>query len=86
MKYMATYDLMESIRVTNEWLGSTAKAACSYPAFGLSANPMLAMTRAWGEVTERSFQRMAAKPDWNINSVVGADGRDHLIDIIPMVK
>ena len=86
MKYMATYDLMESIRVTNEWLGSTAKAACSYPAFGLSMNPFVQLTAAWGEVTERSFQRMQAKPDWNINSVVGGDGRDHLVDVIKMVE
>ncbi|RYH08903.1 polyhydroxyalkanoate depolymerase [Tropicimonas sp. IMCC6043] len=86
MKYMATYDLMESIRVTNEWLGSTAKAVCSYPAFGLSINPLIQLTAAWGEVTERSFARMASKPDWGINSVVGADGRDHLVDVIPMVK
>jgi poly(3-hydroxybutyrate) depolymerase len=86
MKYMATYDLMESIRVTNAWLGSTAKAACSYPAFGLSMNPLLHMTAAWGEVTERSFQRMSSKPDWNIHSVVGTDGRDHLVDIITEIK
>ncbi|WP_068109907.1 polyhydroxyalkanoate depolymerase [Tropicimonas marinistellae] len=86
MKHMMTYDLMESIRVTNEWLGSTAKAACSYPVFGLSVSPWIQMTAAWGEVTERSFQRMVAKPDWNINSVVGADGRDHLVDVIAEVE
>ncbi|MFV0360562.1 polyhydroxyalkanoate depolymerase, partial [Tropicimonas sp.] len=85
MKYMATYDLMEAVRVTNEWLGSTAKAACSHPVFGLSVNPFLKLTEAWGEVTERSFQRMTAKPDWNISSVVGEDGRDHLVDIIKVI-
>ena len=58
MKYMATYDLMESIRNTNEWMGATARAMASYPAFSLSMNPMLQMTAAWGEVAERSFRRM----------------------------
>ena len=29
MKYMMTYDLMESIRNTNQWLGATARAALS---------------------------------------------------------
>ncbi|MBU0642274.1 MAG: polyhydroxyalkanoate depolymerase, partial [Alphaproteobacteria bacterium] len=31
--------------------------------------------------TERSFSRMAVKPDWGIQSVVGEDGRDHIVDI-----
>ena len=31
MKYMATYDLMESIRNTNEWMGATARAMASLP-------------------------------------------------------
>ena len=81
MKYMVTYDLMESIRVTNQWLGASAKAMFSYPAFGLTTNPLAQLTAAWGEVTERSFARMVAKPDWNIASVVGEDGRDHLVNI-----
>ena len=49
MKYMMTYDLMESARNTNEWLGATARAMASYPAFALSMNPMLQLTAAWGE-------------------------------------
>ncbi len=86
MRYMATYDLLESLRLTNEWFGSTAKAICSQPVLGLSANPFISLVAAWGEVTERSFRRMQAKPDWNINSVVGEDGRDHLVDVIHMIK
>ncbi|MEM9247860.1 MAG: polyhydroxyalkanoate depolymerase [Pseudomonadota bacterium] len=86
MKYMITYDYMESLRVTNEWMGSTAKAAFSYPIFGLAANPMVQWTAAWGEVTERSFKRMVAKPDWNVSSVVGEDGRDHLVSIETVVE
>ncbi len=81
MKYMVTYDLMESMRVTNQWLGASAKAMFSYPAFGLTTNPLAQLTAAWGEVTERSFARMVAKPDWNVASVVGEDGRDHLVNI-----
>jgi len=79
MRYMATYDLMESIRNTNQWLGASALAAASYPVFGLAAHPYFQWLAAWGEVTERSFARMVAKPDWNIPSVVGQDGRDHLV-------
>ena len=81
MKYMATYDLMESIRNTNEWMGATARAMASYPAFALSMNPMLQLTAAWGEVAERSFARMVAKPDWGIRSIVGPKGQDHLVDV-----
>ena len=85
MKYMATYDLMESIRNTNAWMGATARAMASYPAFSLSMNPMLALTAAWGEVTERSFDRMIVKPDWGIRSIVGPKGQDHIVDIETVV-
>jgi poly(3-hydroxybutyrate) depolymerase len=86
MKYMATYDLMESIRNTNEWMGATARAMASYPAFALSMNPMLQITAAWGEVAERSFARMVAKPDWGIRSIVGPKGQDHLVDVNIVVE
>ncbi len=61
---MLTYDLMESARNTSQWLGATARAFSSYPAMALTANPMVEWLKAWGEVTERSFARMVAKPDW----------------------
>jgi poly(3-hydroxybutyrate) depolymerase len=83
---MTTYDVMESARNTNEWLGATARAMASYPLFALSMNPMLALTAAWGEVTERSFARMVAKPDWGIRSIVGDGGQDHLVDVRTVVE
>ena len=86
MRYLLTYDLMESMRVTNQWLGSTARAACSFPQLGLVANPFFQMTAAWGEVTERSFARMATKPSWGIYSIAGADGRDHPVTIETVVE
>lgn len=86
MKHMYTYDLMESARNTNEWLGATARAMASYPAFALSMNPLLQMTAAWGEVTERTFSRMVTRPDWGIRSIVGQDGTDHLVDIKTVVE
>ncbi len=86
MKYMFAYDFMESARNTNEWMGATARAMASYPAFAMSMNPLLQLTAAWGEVAERSFGRMVAKPDWGIRSIVGPDGQDHLIDIVPVVE
>lgn len=81
MKYMATYDLMETMRVTNQWMGATAQAMGAYPAVSLTPNPFFKMLGAWGEVTERTFSRMVAKPDWNIASVVGEDGRDHQVEV-----
>ncbi|MDH2325416.1 polyhydroxyalkanoate depolymerase [Cereibacter sp. SYSU M97828] len=86
MNNMAPYDLMESVRNTNEWLGATASAMASYPAFALSMNPFLTLAQAWGEVTERSFSRMVAKPGWGIRSIVGSDGTDHLVDIRTVVE
>jgi len=86
MRYMATYDLMETARNTNQWLGATAHAFASSPATGLFPNPIFQMLAAWGEVTERTFARMAAKPDWGISSVVGEDGRDHVVKVETIVE
>ena len=72
---------METIRNTNQWLGASAKAFASYPTIATTPNPMMNWLAAWGEVTERSFERMIAKPDWNIDSFTCEDGRDHLVDI-----
>ncbi|MDF1726567.1 MAG: polyhydroxyalkanoate depolymerase [Sulfitobacter sp.] len=79
MRYMATYDLMETVRNTNQWLGASALAMASYPAFAMFPNPALAWTAAWGEVTERTFSRMVVKPDWNIPSFVGENGQDRVV-------
>jgi len=83
---MMSYDLMESMRNTNAWMGSTARAMASYPAFALSMNPLLPLVAAWGQVAERSFARMTVKPDWGIRSVVGPDGQDHLVDVTTVVE
>lgn len=80
MKQMATYDMMETMRNTNEWLGASARAFASYPVWGLTPHPMFKVMSAWGRVTERSFARMVAKPDWGIRTVVAEDGRDHLVE------
>lgn len=80
MKGMATYDLMETIRNTNEWMGASARAFASYPIWGMVPNPMFKVMSAWGRVTERSFARMVIKPDWGITSVVAEDGRDHIVE------
>ena len=79
MRYMATYDLMETVRNTNQWLGATALAMASYPGFAMFPNPALAWTAAWGEVTERAFSRMVLKPDWNIPPFIGASGQERTV-------
>ena len=81
MRYMLTYDLMETLRNTNQWAGASAQAIASYPMWGVVPNPALNVMAAWGEVTERSFSRIVAKPDWGIDTVVGEDGRDHIVSV-----
>ncbi len=81
-----SYDLMESIRNTNEWMGASARAMSSYPAFALSPHPMFRMMSAWGRVTERSFSRMIIKPDWEIPAIAGEDGQDHIVYVEPVIK
>lgn len=86
MKYMLTYDLMESARNTNEWLGATARAFATYPAMAMVPNPMIPWMAAWGEVTERTFARMVAKPDWGIGSFTCEDGKDHVVQIETVMR
>ena len=86
MRYLATYDFMETVRNTNQWLGASARAFGSYPALGLVANPAFQLMSAWGEVTERSFERMVAKPGWGIDVVTGSSGRDHVVGIVSEVE
>ncbi len=86
MRYMMTYDLMETMRNTNQWLGATASAMASYPLFSMTPNPAFNWMAAWGEVTERTFQRMVVKPDWGIRTFTCEDGKDHLVDITTVLE
>ena len=86
MKYMMTYDLMESMRNTNQWMGASARAFASYPMMSLGANPAMDWLKAWGEVTERTFSRMIIKPDWNIPPVTGQSGRDFPVVVETVVE
>ncbi|MBV7410280.1 polyhydroxyalkanoate depolymerase [Maritimibacter sp. DP1N21-5] len=86
MRYLPLYDLTETVRNTNQWLGATAQAIGSYPGVALVPNPYFQWLRGWGEVMERSFARMVAKPDWGIYTVVGNDGRDHSVRIDRLVE
>lgn len=81
----ATYDLTESLRQSSEWMGATAKAFWSNPAFGLTGNPLPAAFAAWGEVTERAFSRMVIKPDWGIDTVV-SDGCEYPVNVKTIVS
>jgi len=85
MRYMATYDLMEATRNTNQWLGATALAMASSPFTGLVPNPMFQVMAAWGEVTERTFARMITKPDWGIRTFTSG-GKDHLVTVETVVE
>ena len=86
MRYMLTYDFMESTRNTMQWMGASAHAFASYPALALWPNPTMELLKAWGEVTERSFARMIAKPDWNIPSFTCEDGKDHVVGIRKVIE
>ncbi|WP_050602039.1 polyhydroxyalkanoate depolymerase [Ruegeria sp. 6PALISEP08] len=86
MRYMTTYDLMETMRNTNQWLGATASAMASYPMFSMVPNPTFNWMAAWGEVTERTFQRMVVKPDWGIRTFTCEDGKDHLVEVTTVLE
>ncbi|CTQ50132.1 polyhydroxyalkanoate depolymerase [Jannaschia donghaensis] len=81
MRFMAAYDMMETMRNANAWIGATARTMGSFPATAMVPNPAFKMLAAWGEVTERSFGRMNAKPDWNLAPVSSSDGTDRIVEI-----
>ncbi|MFX0544100.1 polyhydroxyalkanoate depolymerase [Roseovarius sp. S1116L3] len=86
MRYMATYDMMESFRNANQWLGATALSLASYPIYSMTPNPAFEWLSAWGQVTERTFERMVTKPDWGIRTFTCEDGKDHLVSIDTVVE
>lgn len=74
------YDAIESSRLAGKWLGATARTFWGSPVFGMSMNPLPAVLAAWGEISERAFDRIGVKPDWGIDSTV-RDGRDFLVNL-----
>ncbi|WP_240643379.1 polyhydroxyalkanoate depolymerase [Paracoccus siganidrum] len=86
VKGIISYDAMETIRNTNEWMGASARAIASYPAFALIPHPAFKLMSAWGRVMERSFSRMVIKPDWEIPPIAGEDGQDHIVYVEPVLK
>ena len=83
---IVSYDAMETIRNTNEWMGATARALGSYPAFAMTMTPAFKLMSAWGRVTERSFARMVIKPDWKIPAISGGGGQDHVVYVEPVLR
>ena len=79
------HDAAEAARLTGKWLGATAQAFWGHPAFGLSPHPLPAAMTAWGQVSERAFDRMGTKPDWGIHSVVSG-GRAHLVSVATVLE
>ncbi|MGJ8546990.1 MAG: polyhydroxyalkanoate depolymerase [Sulfitobacter sp.] len=86
MRYMASYDLMESLRNTNQFLGASAQALAAYPGFAMFPNPALDWLGAWGEVTERTFGRMVVKPDWNVPAFANDAGQDRLVAVEKVIE
>ncbi|MGB7336421.1 MAG: polyhydroxyalkanoate depolymerase, partial [Salaquimonas sp.] len=81
----SAYDITETMRLNGLWLGATAKTFWGNPVFGLAASPIPATFAAWGEVSERAFNRLAVKPDWGIDSVVSG-GKDYLVNVNTIVE
>ena len=75
------YDIAETARLTGKWLGATAQAMWGNPAFGITSHPLPSTLAAWGQVMERSLDRMVVKPDWGIDAVV-RNGQDYLVNPI----
>ena len=76
---MLRYDILESLRLSNQWIGASTKAFWGQPAFALHPSPIPSLIAAWGKVTERSWSKVAATPDWGIDNVEHR-GRSHVIN------
>ncbi|MEM9332516.1 MAG: polyhydroxyalkanoate depolymerase [Pseudomonadota bacterium] len=78
--FYPSYELSESIRLSGKWLGAAAQTFWGQPAFGLIPGTLPSLFNAWGQVTERTMDRISSRPDWGIEAVV-SDGRDYLVEI-----
>ena len=78
--------MAETMRNASQWMGATAQSFGSYPAMSILPNPAMDWFKAWGEVTERTFSRMIVKPDWNMPTISLEDGKDHVVEIVPVVE
>lgn len=76
---MMQYDAAEAWRNTMQWWGASAKAMAAYPGMSLLPWPVFRVMGAWGRVMERACARITAVPDWNLDAVVGDDGRAHAV-------
>lgn len=74
---MLSYDLMEVSRSGWQWAGQTARTAAGNPFLSQLPLSGVKFIEAWGKITEHSFSRMVAKPDWDIDGVIGHGGRVH---------
>jgi len=79
MRPLFTYDAVESVRLTCEWSGASAKTFWSYPFFGFSTSYIPKTFSAWGTVVERTYSRIVEKPDWGIDWVV-SDHVEYLVN------
>ncbi len=85
MRNLPTYDLLDAGRITAEWMGASARAFWTNPMWGLVPSPVPRLMAAWGEVTERAFQRMVAKPDWGVETVLVGE-RERVVRIERVIE
>ncbi|MEO0910362.1 MAG: polyhydroxyalkanoate depolymerase [Pseudomonadota bacterium] len=74
------YELSESVRLSGKWLAATAQTFWGQPVFGMFPGTLPSIFSAWGEVTERTMDRISTRPDWGIDSVVSEE-KDYLVEI-----
>lgn len=86
MYQMWSYDFAEAMRSAQQWMGTTARTVAQSPFLAPYPNPMLTWMGAWGEVTERSFERITHKPDWGIEDVSGENEQDHFVQIDKVLR
>ena len=87
MRYMMTYDLMETLRNTNQWLGQSALSLASYPIFSMAPNPAFPMD---GRLGRGDRKNLSAHGDQTrlvgIDSFTCSDGKDHLVSVETVVE
>jgi poly(3-hydroxybutyrate) depolymerase len=81
MRFLVSYDLVETARVTGQWMGATAQALGSYPTFAMVPSPGLGRG-----------DRTHLRPDdgktrlGHSHLVTCEDGKDHLVTVQTVVE
>ena len=85
MRHMASYDIMETVRNTNQWMGATAKVS-PLSRIRNGSKPVCAMDGSMGRSDRTVVRTHGCQARLGINSFTCQDGRDHVVNVKTVIE